>query len=190
MVNKSLLMIVFFSLAAFLFAQTDDPVIISYRRNFVRASISTKIELVTDASRITTVNMTPLYLDAVSFVLANYQLLGNDSQLMDIAAVAADKTGFYSDPAAIPSLQKLFAMVTEPRVRIATLKSLAELTKQARNDVSFLNDWFDSAITRSLEKKGEDVRVKLPVRDRSAQSAPVPPSPYYSAPRPASWTAV
>ena len=161
MVNKSLLMIVFFSLAAFLFAQTDDPVIISYRRNFVRASISTKIELVTDASRITTVNMTPLYLDAVSFVLANYQLLGNDSQLMDIAAVAADKTGFYSDPAAIPSLQKLFAMVTEPRVRIATLKSLAELTKQARNDVSFLNDWFDSAITRSLEKKGEDVRVMI-----------------------------
>ncbi|HOF84668.1 MAG TPA: hypothetical protein PLP41_03035 [Treponemataceae bacterium] len=161
MVNKSLLMIVFFSLTAFLFAQTDDPVIISYRRNFVRASISTKIELVTDASRITTVNMTPLYLDAVSFVLANYQLLGNDSQLMDIAAVAADKTGFYSDPAAIPSLQKLFAMVTEPRVRIATLKSLAELTKQARNDVSFLNDWFDSAITRSLEKKGEDVRVMI-----------------------------
>ena len=95
MVNKSLLMIVFFSLTAFLFAQTDDPVIISYRRNFVRASISTKIELVTDASRITTVNMTPLYLDAVSFVLANYQLLGNDSQLMDIASVAADKTGFY-----------------------------------------------------------------------------------------------
>ncbi len=161
MINKSVLFIVFVSLTSHLFAQADDPVILSYRRNFVRASISTKIELVNDASRISTVNMTPLYLDAVSFVLENYKLLGNDSQLLDIAAVSAEKIGSYADPSAISALQNLFAMVSEPRVRIAALKSLADLTKVSRSDVAFINDWFDSAITRTLEKKSEDVRVLI-----------------------------
>ena len=33
-------------------AQSPDPVILSYQRNFVRASISTKIELLGDSTRI------------------------------------------------------------------------------------------------------------------------------------------
>lgn len=159
MLKKSTLILIFTLIVTSLFAQKEDPVIISYRRNFVRASISTKIELVNDASRITTVNMTPLYLDAIAFVLANYSLLGNDSQLLDIAAVSASKAGSYNDKNSIDALQSLFKMVKEPRVRIACLQSLSEVMSSSPEQVSFINEWFKSAIDNTLADKSEDVRV-------------------------------
>lgn len=159
MVQKRILFGILICVALHCFAQQDDPVTVSYRRNFVRASISTKIELVNDASRITSVNMTPLYSDAISFVLENYPLLGNDAQLIEIAIVSASKIGSYRDTEAIPLLQKLFAIVEEPRVQIAALKSLGELTKLSIEDVSFINDWFAAAVEDALSGNKVDVRV-------------------------------
>ncbi len=159
MVQKGVLFAILIAVSLNCFAQQDDPVTVSYRRNFVRASISTKIELVNDASRITSVNMTPLYIDAISFVLENYPLLGNDSQLIDIAIISASKIGGYRDPDAIMQLQELFGIVQEPRVQIAALQSLGELTKISAGNVSFLNDWYSGAVERSLAGNAVDVRV-------------------------------
>lgn len=159
MVQKRILIAILVSVALNCFAQQDDPVTISYRRNFVRASISTKIELVNDASRITSVNMTPLYIDAISFVLDNYPLLGNDAQLIEIAIISASKTGVYQDPKAIAPLQNMFELVQEPRVQIAALQSLGELTKLSIGDVSFINNWFSGAIDKTISGNTVDVRV-------------------------------
>ena len=159
MPKKSILCAILFSVTVLMYAQQSDPVTISYRRNFVRASISTKIELVNDASRITSVNMTPLYIDAITFVLENYPLLGNDAQLVEIAAVSASKTGSYKDIAAIKPLQDLFSMIQDPRVRIAALQSLGELARLSPETVSFINNWLSQAIEESLSGQSSDVRV-------------------------------
>lgn len=161
MFKKDILCIVFIFMVAAAFPQGKDPVIVSYQRNFVRASISTKIELVNDASRITTVNMTPLYIDAISFVLKNYELLDNDTQLLDIAALSATNIGAYQDPAAITTLQNLFAAIPEPRVQIAALRSLAKIIKTDKDKVLFINDWFSSAIDSTLKGDPEDVQVMV-----------------------------
>jgi HEAT repeat protein len=128
------------------FAQSSDPVILSYQRNFVRASITTKLDLLNDASRITTVNMTPLYADAIAFVQQNYALLGSDSQLMDIATVAATKVASYGDITVLPALRTLFSTIDDTHVRLACLDTFAILIPKKPEETAALNDWFSSAI--------------------------------------------
>ena len=142
-----------------LVSQSSDPVILSYQRNFIRASISTKIELLNDASRIDTIVMTPLYIDALSFVSTNYPVLGNDSQLMDIAVIAANKAASYLDISIIPSLRKIFTLIPEARISIACLNSFSVLAKGQKDDIAFLNAWFAGAIARASDGKPVDVRT-------------------------------
>jgi len=130
------------SLAA---AQSPDPVVLSYQRNFIRASISTKLELLNDASRITTVNMTPLYTDALVFVKNAYPLLGTDSQLVELASAAATRSSAYNDPAVLPVLRDVFVGINETGIRIAALNTFSVLAAGRKDDIEFLNAWFAQA---------------------------------------------
>ncbi|HNY20740.1 MAG TPA: hypothetical protein PKO22_01190, partial [Treponemataceae bacterium] len=133
------------SLCGALSAQAADPVVLSYQRNFIRASISTKLELLSDASRIGTVNMTPLYVDALAFVKQYYPVLGGDSQLLDIATVSVTKIASFSDLSAETPIEEIFSLIPDARVRIACIDSLSSLP-QGGHRTEFLNNWFASAI--------------------------------------------
>lgn len=124
------------------YAQSSDPVVLSYQRNFIRSSLSTKIELLNDASRITTVNMTPLYADALDFATKNYAYFGNDQQLFDIAVVSAQKSVAYADPSILPAIKAAFALFPDQRVRIACLGAITVLAAKNQAEIAFLNDWF------------------------------------------------
>lgn len=145
------------TLCGVLFSQSPDPVVLSYQRNFIRASISTKLELLSDASRITTVNMTPLYIDALTFVKQYYPLLAGDSQLLDIAALSVTKIASFSDPSAIPPIQDLFTLIPDTRLRIACIDSLSSFP-QAGNRTEFLNSWFASTLD-SAKPGSPDVKT-------------------------------
>jgi len=142
-----------------LFAQSADPVILSYQRNFIRASMSTKQELLNDASRITTMNMVQLYIDALVFVRQNYPYLGNDAQLMDLAITAASKSSAYQDTSIIPVLKDIFSAISEPKVKIACLDNFAVLAKGRRDDISFLNGWFEQSLQGLNGNSTNDVRT-------------------------------
>lgn len=157
--KKSMTIVLISLVTAFLVAQSPDPVVLSYQRNFIRASISTKIELLNDASRITTVNMTPLYTDSISFVLTNYPVLGIDAQLLEIASVSAQKAAQYKDPSINESLKRLFTGVNETRVRVACIQALSSLAKGKQTDIAFLEKWFSDSIDASVSGKGGDVKV-------------------------------
>ncbi len=130
-----------------LFGQSPDPVILSYQRNFIRASMSTKIELLGDATRITTINMVPLFNDAFDFVLQYRPVLGNDSQLVDLAVMAASKCGQWNDPSILPKVLKTFLEYPDSRVRIACLDTFASLSPGKAEDIKPLNDWFASQLS-------------------------------------------
>ena len=137
---------VFFSVLP-LIAQDDDPVVLSYQRNFIRASINTKLDLLNDASKISTINMTPLYVDALSFTKEFYPVLGNDSQLLDIAMTAASIVATYKDVSALPILRDVFDVIPESRVRVACLGTFSVLLGGHTDDIQYLNDWFNTAIS-------------------------------------------
>jgi len=105
--------------------------------------MSTKLELLNDASRITTMNMVLLYIDALVFVRQNYPYLGNDTQLMDLAIIAASKSTAYQDTSILPVLKDVFSGITEPKVKIACLNNFAVLAKGRKDDINFLNEWFE-----------------------------------------------
>lgn len=128
-------------------AQSVDPVILSYQRNFIRASITTKIELLNDASRITTIVMIPLYAEALSFVRLSYPILGADAQLMDLAVIAATKSAAYQDASILQEIQLVFSAVSETRVRVACLNAFGVLGKGQIEKITFLNGWFRESIS-------------------------------------------
>lgn len=140
-------------------AQSLDPVVISYQRNFIRSSITTKIELLNDASRITNINMTPLYEDALNFVLNYYSVLGNDAQLMEVAIIACSKVTFYNDSSIVPVVKKVFASINDSKVRIACLNSFSVLGKTDKEASVWLASWLEEAGQKVL--KGENIDQKI-----------------------------
>lgn len=143
----------------FIYAQSNDPVVLSYQRNFVRASLSTKIELINDASRIVTVNMSPLYIDAMRFVINNLQILGNDSQLMDLSTIAATKSAQYKDQTVIPILKELFVSATDSRSRIACLNAISEMAINNTDESPFLINWLSTALDEAENQKNIDLKT-------------------------------
>jgi len=141
------------------FAQSPDPVVLSYQRNFIRASISTKYELLNDASLITSVNMTPLYIDALVFVRNAWPLLGTDNQLMDLASAAASKAAVFQDASVLGALREIFVTVPDPRVRSASLNAFGLLFKGRKDDIAFLNAWFAEQLSRPQTDPSFDPRT-------------------------------
>ncbi len=141
------------------FSQSVDPSVLSYQRNFIRAGMAAKIEILNDASRITAVNMTPLYVDALAFVHQYYPVLGSDAQLIDLAAVAAKKIAAYNDAAAIIPLRDTFSLLDDSRVRIACVESLSALSADTSGTVAFLGDWFAAAVSPPVGAAKPDVRI-------------------------------
>lgn len=131
-----------------LIAQSPDPVILSYQRNFIRASISTKIELLGDATRITTIDMVPLFADALDFVHEYHPILGNDSQLIDLAVTAASRCVQWQDASILPKIMVLFNDFPDSRVRSACLDAFSALATADSTELTALNAWFAGQITQ------------------------------------------
>ena len=119
---------------------------ISYQRNFVRASISTKLELLAAAPEIPSADMTPLYLDALYFVLSSHGLLGEDRQLAEIACSAIRSAAECGNPAVLPPIQAVFPLFSDVQVQTAAIGAVASLSGPEDGGFVFLRDWFASAL--------------------------------------------
>lgn len=157
--KKYLCLAATFALSVFVYTQSADPVVLSYQRNFIRASMATKIDLLNDAARITNVNMTPLYVDSIGFVLVNFPILGQDAQLAEIASVSASKLPQYNDPASLSSLKKLLSTMTDSKVRLSAISAFSTLAKNRSEDIAFLNAWFSETVGVALTGSPMDQRV-------------------------------
>jgi hypothetical protein len=105
-------------------AQDADSIILAYRRNFARASLSTKLELLKEASSRSDVSMGSLYDMALRFAVDNAALLGADPQLKDLAVLAATETGKAAYSQAIDDLWALFQGFMDQDVRKAAVTAL------------------------------------------------------------------
>jgi len=159
MLKKSALLFLILVHTFHVFSQSSDPVVLSYQRNFIRAGISTKYELLNDASLITSVNMTPLFIDALAFVKNSWILLGTDSQLMDLASIAAAKSAQNRDVSILPVLRDVFVTITEPRVRTASLNAFAVLFGGRKEDTAFLNEWFVEQLRKGPSDPAFDAKT-------------------------------
>jgi hypothetical protein len=111
-------------LAQGLAAQDTDSIVLAYRRNFARASLVTKLELVKEAAANQGASMGPLYDMAIRFSYENATLLGADPQLKDLAIVAAAEAGKASYAKSIDNLWSLFQSYKDSEVRAAAMRAL------------------------------------------------------------------
>ena len=148
------------------YAQSTDPVVLSYQRNFVRASMSTKIELLNDASRISSINMAQLYVDALGFAVDSLPVLGSDAQLMELASVAASRASAYQDASMLPAVRSAFKSIPDSKVRVSCLNAWSALAKGQKDEIAFLNAWYAESL--DLAQKGTQPDAKVMVACASA----------------------
>ncbi len=138
---------------------SEDPIVVSYQRNFIRAGISTKLELLSGASEIPSVNMTPLYSDALYFAISSFYVLGEDRQLVDIACSAVNAAAAGQDPSILPSIYEIFPLFTNSVLRISCINAIAKLSGPEGEGFEFLKTWFASALDDCESGKFVDPRI-------------------------------
>jgi hypothetical protein len=107
-----------------LYAQDSDAVSLAYRRNFARASLVTKLELIKEASNRGGASMGPLYGMAVRFAVDNAALLTADPQLKELAILASKEIEKIAYSKAIDDLWALFQNFQDTEVRAAAIAAL------------------------------------------------------------------
>jgi hypothetical protein len=147
-------------------AQDSTALIDTYRRNFVRSSLGTKLELLKDAAAYDTVNMGPLYDTAITFVLGNVYLLSADAVLRDMAVLSVNMIRKYKYGPASSSLWSLFNAYKDDMVRVPILQTLGEISVGDQKILGELNAFLDTQI--SLYKGGQ--KLDLAVLDTVIQS--------------------
>ena len=128
---------------------SDSAIVFSYQRNFARAGISTKLELLSGAANIPSVNMTPLYKDALNFVITSHSLLGEDRQIVDMAILAMKSAAAGGDASILEPVYEVFNLFTNVQVKVAAIDAIATFSAPESEGFNFLSSWFEGALNDS-----------------------------------------
>ncbi len=127
--------------SALSFAQESDAVLKAFQKNFVQASLSIKLQVIKDAANVGNVNMGPLYLQAVDFVINNANLLETDSLARELATLSIRLIGETKYKEARYAIWKLFSIYKETTVRVAIMNTLGETAFGDAKLIEELNTW-------------------------------------------------
>lgn len=127
---------------SFVFSQDPAALVDSYRRNFARASLTTKYDLLKEAAQYDGMGL--LYETALQFVLDNAPLLQTDTVLRDIAILSVSMAQKYNHTAAAPVMLNLFKSYRETSVRVPILQALADIGKGNASILLELNNFLDT----------------------------------------------
>ncbi len=122
-------------------SQEESDKLRAFQRNFLRASLTTKIQVLQDAADETDVDMGPLYLQALDFAIENSTFLRDDPSARDLAILAVRLVGLSGYREAMAPLWKLFTLDSSSSVRIEVLSAVAALTPPDPEIVQKINRW-------------------------------------------------
>lgn len=127
-------------------AQDTSALIETYKRNFARSSLGTKLELLRDASAYDTVDMGPLYDTAITFILGNVSLLSTDAALRDMAVLSVNMIRKYKYSPASANLWSLFTVYKDNLVRVPVLQTLGDVAGGDKSILKELNQFIDGQV--------------------------------------------
>jgi hypothetical protein len=143
--SKILLCLVLLSLIGVqsLFAQDNDAILTSYKRNFVRSNLASKAGILSDAATDEKASefMGPFYEFALRFVLQYEEILSNDPDLINLAVRAARGMSESSYTEGTDVLWEIFQSCKETVTKVEALKGLAVLGKGNAAVVKNLNQY-------------------------------------------------
>ena len=141
------------------FAQDADTVIETYKRNFARSSLGTKVELLKEAASYTNINMGPLYDTALQFVLDNAGILGNDALLREMTLFSVEMVKKYQYAPAASTVWKLFLTFRDSSIRVPILQTLAVIGKENQDVIASMNNFLNTQNT--LFRAGEVIDMQV-----------------------------
>ncbi|MBT3275536.1 MAG: hypothetical protein HN368_20435 [Spirochaetales bacterium] len=146
-------------ISAAVWAQNNEEVLQAFQKNFVRANLTTKIQVLQDASVQQQVDMGPLYHQALDFIIDNARHFANDLAARELAVLSVRLIGISGYEQALSSLWELFALDDNTTIRIEVLNSFGNLTPADPQIVKNLNNWL--AGQNDLLRIGEEVDSKV-----------------------------
>jgi len=136
-----------------------DPIVSSYLRNFARASLQTKIQIVKDAKDVEDAEMGPLYEKAIDFVLDNQDLLATDPMIRQLSVLATQLIGISEYEPARYRIWELFEIDTGTSVRVAVLNSLGEIAGGDARLLEQINAWLSRQNSLYQANRQPDLQV-------------------------------
>jgi hypothetical protein len=135
----------------------QDSILHSYQRNFMRASLSTKVGVLLDAATDERASefIGQLYEDALVFSLQNAEILRGDPDLNNLTVIAARGAGHSGHTRSVDTLWKIFTGFRDSQAKIAALDALAILGKGNSRVPENLNQFL--ANQNSLYRSGMDI---------------------------------
>ncbi len=125
-------------------AQDPLAIIDTYKRNFARSSLGTKLELLKEAAGYENTDMGPLYDTSLQFILDNVALLQTDTLLREMAVLSVNMIRKYGYKPAAANLLSLFKVFRESSVRVPVLLTIAEVGVGNQRVVQELNQFLDT----------------------------------------------
>lgn len=158
--NKRTFLSVFFLLIGIFFvgAQDINPMLSAFQKSFARGSLSTKIQVLQDSSKVTDKSMGPLYLQSLRFIIVNNVTLHDDAAAKELTRLTIRLSGLrhYNETADL--MWKLFNETSDSGIQIEILSALGEL-KPSQTIVTKLNDWLRDINGKA--QKGDVINTKL-----------------------------
>ncbi|QQO08034.1 HEAT repeat domain-containing protein [Breznakiella homolactica] len=124
-----------------LFAQ--EPILVSYQRNFVRANLATKTGILRDAATDERAAefIGPLYEYSLDFSLRHADILRDDPDMIALTVLAAQGVGQVAYKPSVNTLWRVFLSYRDSLTRVEVLKSLAITGKGNPQVVENLNQF-------------------------------------------------
>lgn len=157
--KKALMTTVLLALTLTVMAQDADTVIETYKRNFARSSLGTKLELLKEASSYSNINMGPLYDTALLFVLDNAPILSNDAILREMMLFSVEMVKKYQYKPSAGSVWKLFLTFRDSSIRVPILQALAVIGMDNQEVIASMNNFLNTQNT--LFRAGEVIDMQV-----------------------------
>ena len=167
MVSKGKFSSVFF-LLLFIFLVTlsynlyaQESILLSYERNFIRASLRDKTDILLDAARDRNSSefIGSLYEFALQYIISHSALLRDDPDMILLLATAARGTGTVHHRASIPSLLYLLDMFTDTHSRVEIIGVLSILGQGNSLVITSLNRFMENQNSSFRAGNNPDISV-------------------------------
>ena len=108
------------------FSADNPEVVEAFRKNFTRGSLSTKVRVLQDSLEYEDVDMSPLYLLSLDFIINNAWMLQNDTIGRDLMFFTIRLLGTKAITGAADNLWKFFALADDSDVRVEIMNALGD----------------------------------------------------------------
>ncbi|MBN2050500.1 MAG: hypothetical protein JW760_08665 [Spirochaetales bacterium] len=145
--QKSVVIVLLFFLTIGPAMAQDSAVVEAFQKNFTRGSLSTKIQVLQDSASLESENMSPLYLQAMKFVIDNSEQLKTDSLARELTVLSVRLVGMRGYQEAAFDLWQLFSIFEDTGVRVEIMNALGKTAVENTRVSTYIINWLSSMNT-------------------------------------------